>query len=180
MSLTGVIVAGVVVVIVPPLTLTTGQLTKLRGANQHHSQVFAHHVDECSKSFVRNTLILTIRGLSDDTPATVFLLCSPQYLDEETAFRDAILHCAENGPLGMVVIDEAHMYAMHGRSFRTSIRRLSSSFFETLYGHDGYQPLLFLANATMTTQLLGDLSSLTCVDWNATTPSNPWSPKLYQ
>ena len=67
MSLTGVIVAGVVIVIVPLLTLTADQLTKLRGANQHHSWVLAQYVDECSKAFVPDTLIPTIRGLSNDT-----------------------------------------------------------------------------------------------------------------
>ena len=66
-----------------------------------------------------------------------------------------------------VAIDEAHLFAMHGRSFRESIRVLAEVFFHPLFATDAVTRPLFLAmTATMTARLLLDFSKLTHVDWS--------------
>ena len=57
-----------------------------------------------------------------DSSSTLMFLCSPQYLARTTEFRDALLRCHARRTLRLVAIEKAHLYAMHGRSFRDSIR----------------------------------------------------------
>ena len=46
--------------------------------------------------------------------------------------RGALLRCADRGTLRVVAIDEAHLYTMHGRTFRDSVRCLGDVFFRPL------------------------------------------------
>ena len=64
-----------------------------------------------------------------ESSTTLFLLCSPQALVQQTTLRKALIHASAKRVLRLVAIDEAHLYAMHGRSFREDIRILSIVFF---------------------------------------------------
>ena len=98
--------------------------------------------------------------------STMLLMCSPQYLAETTAFRLAVMRNIERRVVRMVAIDEAHLYAAHGRSFRESIRVLREVFFKTIYTVDAeYTPLLLMMTATMPKPLLKSISDLTNVDF---------------
>ena len=62
-------------------------------------------------------------------------------------------------------MDEAHIHALHGRSFRDSIRVLRDAFFLVLYGPGDVNSPLFLAmTATMIGNLLTSFSALVHVD----------------
>ena len=78
-----------------------------------------------------------------------------------------MLACNKRGMLRLVAIDEAHLFAMHGRSFRESICVLAEVFFHPLFATDAVTRPLFLAmTAMMTARLLSDFSKLTHVDWS--------------
>ena len=67
----------------------------------------------------------------------------------------------------MVCLDEVHLYAMHGRTFRDCIRYLEQVFFRVIFSKNtSYHPLFLSMTATMTQSILHSLSTLTCVDWS--------------
>ena len=71
--------------------------------------------------------------------------------------------------LRLAAVDEAHIHAMHGRSFRQSIGVLSDTLFEFLFGDDATVSPLFLAmTVTMPMNLLAAFSALTHVDFCST------------
>ena len=72
----------------------------------------------------------------------------------------------ENRTLRLVTIDEAHLYAQHGRSFRESLRVLTNVFFAVVFRVGHWHPLFLAMTATMTVDLLPAFSKLTTVDWS--------------
>jgi superfamily II DNA helicase RecQ len=168
LRMTGSIVAGVVVVIVPLLTLCADQMRKIKEASQKYASCEAQHIDECSKDDIRNVIIPRMNAIGNESSSVMFIFVSPQKLVSCGSMRAAILRCHQRKTLRLVVIDEAHLYAMHGRSFRGDLRLLQKSFFEVVFRSGGaYHPLFLLLTATMTRQLLPHLSKLTNVDWSS-------------
>ena len=101
-----------------------------------------------------DSVIPMLDGIPRDTSSTVILLTSPQKLAKEKCVCDALLLCTVAGTLRLVAIDEVHLYTMHGRTFRDSIRYLRDNFFHLLVEFS----ILFLAmTATMSANLLKDL-----------------------
>ena len=80
----------------------------------------------------------------------------------------------------MVAIDEAHLYTMHGRTFRECIRVLRDVFFETIFADGEWHPLFLVMTATMTLDLVESLSILTCVEWGKTIQTSNWPRAVHQ
>jgi len=57
-----------------------------------------------------------------NSSSAMFVFTSSQALVEKAYFRQAVLECYRRKTLRMVVIDEAHLYAMHSTTFREEIR----------------------------------------------------------
>ena len=162
LGLVSVLCAGVTVVLVPLLALTADQLARFNNADQSRGVVHAIHLDETDQSDLDGEVVPMLDDLPRDTSSTVLLLTSPQKLATEKRVRDALLRCAGRGTLRVVAIDEAHLYTMHGRTFRDSVRCLGDVFFRPLVAFR----FIFLAmTATMSPDLLRDFSALTHVDW---------------
>ena len=67
--------------------------------------------------------------------------------------------------LRMMAIDEAHLYAMHGRSFRVKICQLLPDLLKIVFADDKqHYTLCLVMMATMTQSLLTALSQLTNID----------------
>jgi len=64
----------------------------------------------------------------------------------------------------MVIIDEAHLFAMHGVSFRIHIHRLKQ-FFQKIFSSKerSYYPLFLAMSATINARLTANLSVLTTI-----------------
>jgi superfamily II DNA helicase RecQ len=142
LCMTAITIAGITLVIVPLLALTANQLARIRKAIQKYGVVSCYHMDDTSSCDLHHKIIPKM----DDMPvegcsSTMILLCSPQYLADITAFRLAVIRNIERRVVRMVAIDEAHLYAAHGRSFRESIRVLREVFFKVIYTVDAeYTP----------------------------------------
>ena len=65
----------------------------------------------------------------------------------------------------LVAIDEAHLYAQHGRSFREAMKILTTLFFAVVFKVGIWHPLFLAMTATMTLSLLPSISQLTNVEW---------------
>ena len=164
--MTAICVGGVTLVIVPLLSLTANLMSRISRASCARMAVSAVHLDETSHHDLVTKVIPKLDGLSPETTESIFLLCSPQYLASNRDFRDAVLRGNSRGILRLVAVDEAHLYAQHGRTFRESICVLSNLFFQPLFWGGGDNCPLFLAmTATMTERLLRNFSKLTHVDW---------------
>ena len=68
-------VAGVSLVIVPLLSLTADQLSRLQSASQTHGSVKAVHLDEVPDNVVRVSLLQKLRGMRTDDSETLALFC---------------------------------------------------------------------------------------------------------
>lgn len=164
--LTAICVGGISLVIIPLLSLTANQMEKIRRAAQTHGAVYAFHLDEESKHDVKQKVIPKMDSFDYNSSTSMLILCSPQYISENIDFRNALLRARDREVLRLIAIDEAHIYAMHGRSFRESVRILGRDFFSKLYrGVKPYYPLCMPMTATMPNSLLSTLSDLTHIDW---------------
>ena len=135
--LTATMVGGIALVLVPLLALTADILDGLRPSSGHHGSIEAHHVDDLSPVAMRDALIPRMNEVGRDSASVMFLLCSPQELAKNGLFRAALLRASRRGALRLVVIDEAHLHATHGRSFRACIRVLHTKFFSVVFATDG-------------------------------------------
>ena len=158
-------VGGIIVVIVPLLLLTADQMIKIKVALQDFGSVEAHNLDDLSLHDLRTAVIPRMKEINYDSSSTMFLFTSPQYLANNSIILDAILQCHALQTLRLIAIDEAHIYAMHGRTFREAMRILQKIMFERIYKVGGWHPLFLAMTATMTLSLLSSFAILTNVDW---------------
>ena len=150
LHMTSIAVAGISLVIVPLLALTANQLERINQALQTCGATSAVHIDDTTRDDTRNKVIPRINDFDYNSSSTLLILCSPQQLAENIAFREAMIRAYKRQILRLVAIDEAHLYAMHGRSFRESIRVLRDHFFAVICSTATikYAPLILAMTTT--------------------------------
>ena len=167
MYLTAVSVGGITLVIIPLLSLTANQLERIKRSMQKEGAVVAVHLDDASMQDVKESVIPAMNEFPHNSSTTMMILCSPQFIANNIHFRNALLRARDRAVLRLIVIDEVHIFAMHGRSFRDSIRVLKRTLFAKLYGSiRGYSPLFLVMTATMPLSLIAVLEDLTFVKWS--------------
>ena len=131
----GTMLRGIHVIIHPLLVLTADQMSKFTCASSAFGPVSAHNLDEQASScgHFRDRLIEYLLAIPADTSRTVYLFASPHFLATHTGIRNALLKCARrNRTLRSITLDEAHLLAKQGASFRPKIRMLADTFFGPL------------------------------------------------
>jgi superfamily II DNA helicase RecQ len=114
---------GVITLVIGSLlSLTDNQLSRLKSANQDHGLVKAVHLDKTPDALVRSSLMSKMEEITGDGSETLVLFCLPQYSVEHDVFRGALLWGHQQRTLRLMSINKAHVYSMHGRSFRGCIR----------------------------------------------------------
>ena len=157
---------GIVVVIVPLLALTADQISKIDEANQDRGSMKAVHLDELSSETIDNVVVPRMHAIGYDSQSTLFLFTSPQKLATTPSILDALFICHARQTLRLVTIDEAHLYAQHGSTFREEMRTLTVLFFEVVFKKGAaFHPIFLAMTATMSKTLLVKLSQLTNVPW---------------
>ena len=73
-----VCVGGISLVLVPLLSLTADQLSRIKSAKQNHGSVRAVHLDEVPDALVRLYLMPKMEAMKTDGTETLLLYCSPQ------------------------------------------------------------------------------------------------------
>mmetsp|Transcript_31075 Transcript_31075/g.69711 ORF Transcript_31075/g.69711 Transcript_31075/m.69711 type:complete len:694 (-) Transcript_31075:1581-3662(-) len=170
MQTAGIMMGGICLMIIPLLSLSADQLSKMRDIPQEEGMVDAINLDEFPNQVpgtkVFDGLIKRIQDMEEDTTSTIFLIASPQFMTRESSkdLMSAILNAHKRRLLRTVVIDEVHLYVQHS-SFRTAIRMLKDTFFKIVFpeadpsGH----PNFVLASATMTPRMVRSAEALTNV-----------------
>ena len=157
---------GIVIVIVPLLALTADQISKIEEANQDRGSIKAVHLDELSSATIDNEVVPRMHAIGYDSKSTLFLFTSPQKLVTTPSILDALFICHARQTLRLVTIDEAHLYAQHGSTFRDELRTLTNLFFEVVFKVGAaFHPIFLAMTATMSKTLLVKLSQLTNVPW---------------
>ena len=101
---------------------------------QKEGVVVAVHLNNASRHDVKESVIPAMDEFPHNSSTTMMILCSPQYIADNIDFRNALLRARDRAVLRLIVINEVHLFVMHGRSFRDSIRVLKRTLFAKLYG----------------------------------------------
>ena len=83
-------VGGITVVIVPLLALTADQMSKIEEALEECGSVAAVHLDELSRSAIRDEVIPRMKEIGYDSESTLFLFTSPQKLANSPDILNAL------------------------------------------------------------------------------------------
>ena len=165
----GTMLKGIHLILHPLLVLTADQIAKFASANQDYGQVSAHNLDEHSLSSgdYRSRLIKFLASVNVHTTRTVYVFVSPHLLAAQHSIRNVLLNCATLGTLRSVTLDEAHLLAKQGASFRPEIRMLSKMFFRKLFANKlpSKRPYLLAVTATNSTSDQARLEGITCVSF---------------
>lgn len=102
-------VGGIVYIVVPLLSLTANQESKLKMATQTHATVKVHHLDEIDKQSVNNKIIPRMKTIPCNSSTTIFLI-SFSVLGQNANFHTALLHCQPSQTLRLICVDEVHLY----------------------------------------------------------------------
>jgi superfamily II DNA helicase RecQ len=108
----GVVEKGITLVIIMLHTLSADQMDTFTSANQVYGTVTAHNVDKIhTKSKIQYMELIARAGsLRRDTTSTAFLIVSPQFMIHHPDFMEMLIKQAHNRVLGLVVIDEVHLF----------------------------------------------------------------------
>ena len=169
----GFIAGGVVLTIVPLLSLGADQASKLAMViQQKNLPACVYHLDEY-KDYNPNAHLQNLLFQMDADPdTTVFLFCSPQKLVNSKSWQQTIERLVERDLLRLVAIDECHLYAEFGLSFRAEFFGLKPVLFDVISGH---VPILYMtATASrMVVQAMDTLTGIPLSPENILWPSRP-------
>ena len=115
---------GVTICIVPLLSLGADQVNKTMLRTANDPSTWAVHLDDLLDDDV-SELLLLIKEMDDKT--TVMLYSSPQFLTER--FPSFIKLLLQSSRIRMIVVDEIHLFAQFGRSFRSEFNDLKTKLF---------------------------------------------------
>ena len=77
-------VGGILLVVILLLSLTANQLSRIKKAAQGYGIITAHHLDDTSSMDLEKKIILRMDTFSYHSSSLMLLLCSPQYLAEDS------------------------------------------------------------------------------------------------
>jgi superfamily II DNA helicase RecQ len=167
MRCAGCITRGIVLIIVPLLSLAADIVTKFETDRHEHGIIEAIHFDEDigSDKELRKQLISDMRGIKRHTNRTLFLFISPQRLQKHDDLRSALLALHQKKVFRYIMIDEFHLFCQHGVDFRREIRQVSNDFIRPLMLRST-PPYLLACTATCSLSNIDAFRRLSGVDFS--------------
>ena len=127
-------VGGIILIIVPLLSLSADQMAKIRVELQAERSVEAHHIEVIPMDLLHELIIPQMHEVGyNSTTSIMFLFTSTQQLATTLPLFEALVMCHYNHIFHLLTIDETHLYAQHGRSFQESLRVLTHIFFTVIF-----------------------------------------------
>jgi ATP-dependent DNA helicase RecQ len=124
---------GVSLTISPLLSLGADQEEKLKAkARQHLGPVCPIHIDEFRSAADQRKTVEKIKGLLKEGDTTVFIFSSPQAIVKNKVWCELIDFLITNQRLSMVCVDEVHLFAHFGMTFRKEFKDLDKKLFRKL------------------------------------------------
>ena len=114
---------GVSICIIPLLSLGADQVNKAMLRARHDPSIWAVHLDDLRDIDVKE--LLGLINEMDQATTTVMLYSSPQFLVQRfPGFLSKLINtCA----IKLVVVDEIHLFAQFGRSFRSEFNDMNEN-----------------------------------------------------
>ena len=139
---------------IPSTSLAMDQSRKVLNHAPNTCTISSCHLDEMSPSLL-DKLQTSLRCLSLDV--TTFIFTSPQCFHNRHRFCNFLF---QRKLIKFLVIDEIHLFAQFGNTFRSEFGQLKRSLFERLCQLDTMVPTLFMT-ATCTLPMINDLEFMT-------------------
>jgi hypothetical protein len=154
----GFILGGVVLTIVPLLSLGANQCDSLlRNVAERGLPVEAYHLDEYKDEAANDRIQQKLLLLPTDPDGTTFIFSSPQKLVQNLRWQKTFKTLFDRHLLRLVAVDECHLFCDFGLSFRSEFFALKSILFDHL---SGVIPVLFMT-ATASRKTVDQLTTLT-------------------
>jgi superfamily II DNA helicase RecQ len=162
--------AGVSLTISPLLSLGADQEEKLKlKAKQQFGHVCPVHIDEFRSIPEQKKMVSRIKTLLKDGDTSVFIFSSPQAIVKNEVWCELIDFLIANERLSMVCVDEVHLFAHFGMTFRKEFQQLENKLFRKLrIGESRTRtkvPILFMT-ATCTASIVDRVEAMTCLSFN--------------
>jgi len=162
-----VIERGIILILIPLLTLSADVMSKFTCANLKFGAVTVQHLDELidANKQVYYNLLERCHGLRRSTTTTVFICMSPQFLINHPEAHNVFIHCSHRTTLRVIALDKVHIHVQHGTSFHSEIRALQVLFFPKIFREQlpTVRSRLIILTATMPTSYLSHLCRLLTV-----------------
>ena len=151
---TGACIGGVTLCISPLLSLAMDQSRKVLKHAHSTCTVLSFHLDEMSPSHLDKLQTSLIRLPPN---VSTFIFTSPQCFHNRHRFRNYLLL---NNLIKFVVVDEIHLFAKFGNTFRNKSGQLKRSLFDRLRQSAFKVPSLFMT-VTCTLDMITDMERIT-------------------
>ncbi len=160
----GFALGGIILTIVPLLSLGADQCTKLKAlATAHGLPIKCFHLDEYHSRSVNLALCCMLQSLPDDTNETIFLFSSsPQKITESSEWTSTISSLVDKPFSFFLCIDECHLYAQFGLEFQLEFAKFKDAILQAIVSKQAPVPILCLT-ATATKQTVKDFEALTAL-----------------
>lgn len=168
----GTMLKGVHLIIHPLLVLTADQVVKFLEGTDDYGNIQVHNLDDLAGTTpeYRRNFVAMLNAMLADTDTTTFVFASPQFLAKYDHIRRVLVEdCKRRGTLRSVTIDEAHLFAQHGSSFRPEIRHVAEHVIKPIRRRtdtDRSRPFYVLLSATMSLSDMTALSNMTNVGFD--------------
>ena len=159
----GTMLRAVHLIVHPLLVLTADQVVKFLEGTDAYGAIEVHNLDDLAGTTeeYRRQFVKRLNELRGDTQTTIFVFASPKFLAKYQHIRRVLVEdCKRAGTLRSVTIDEAHLFAQHGSSFRPEIRHCAEHVIKPIRKRtptDTSRPFYVLLSATMS---LGDRTTM--------------------
>ena len=171
-DVSGFLCGGITLTIVPLLSLSadqTSKLSQLSAKQQLSGRLHVFNLDIIRTKSLNATLRENLKRLSPDGKTRVSLFSSPQKLSQDPLWQQTVRTCFQKGILRCIAVDECHLYASHGREFRLEFSELKRLLFQVANHRTKLPiPVLFMT-ATPSPLMLHDLQKLTSLSFHPIT-----------
>ena len=172
-DVSGFLVGGITLTIVPLLSLAADQTSKILRLSldrQLFNRFHVFNLDVLRSKPLNEELRNHLEQLPNNPSCktTVSLFSSPQKISTDPLWQKTIAECCRKGTLRLIGIDECHLYAAHGLEFRDEFGHLRKCFFN-LAERNTTQPIpVLFMTATASSSMVSDLEHLTGMSFHPT------------
>merc|ERR1712194_767115 len=166
-QMTGTMMWGLHDIVYLLRVLATDQLANFTCGSEAFGLVSMNNLDKQALIYRKflDCLLKLFLPILVDTPWTVFVFVSLQFLVTHSVVRNVILNCVRRGTLWSITLNRAYLLVKYGASFRLEIRMPGDNLFAWLFGNisSRKQPWLVCMTANNSKKNCRRLEVIRCV-----------------
>jgi hypothetical protein len=162
----GVCTSGIVLTIVPLLSLAADQVQKLTKLQEKDPTFSCFNLDKVRNFRARRRLQEQLLALPPHTNKCVFLFASPQTFTNDPSWVETYHQLIAKSNVRFLAIDECHLYANFGIEFRAEFFLLRAAILDKLTQGPDHNIVVLFMTASATKGMVEDLEFLTGLVFN--------------